>query len=601
VSLLLLLALAPAAATPAGLHGDDPVQRVAAAFQESCTSCHGGERPKAGLDLGGNPSELLARDPELWRELITRVEDGDMPPPPRAGDAPAPSLAPDARAALLADLRAASGPPSPPRAATLRRLTRFEYERCVEDLFGVRVEVEDVFPADAAAYGFDTVGDVMFLTDVVVERYFDAAQRVLEEVAASRRARARFEGEPEAVLRALLLRAFRRPPTEEEVQTRLALVEPTGGFAGGLRLRSALLSVLVSPHFLFRVEADRPGAEPRPLDPFELATRLAFTLWAQGPDDELLEAAGTGALLEVQVLRSQAQRLLRDPRSRALADGFASQWLRFREMPTRAVDFRVYRGFGDDLKRDLYEESALFFDALVREGLPVTELVAADWTYLNRRLAAHYGLPEVQGGKLRRTAVPPDQRGGVLAQGSTLTLTSHPTRTSPVLRGAWILEALLDAAPPPPPPDVGALPAAQAEAPTSVRERLEAHRADPACAGCHARIDPLGFALEAYDGVGRLREEDGGRPLDTRGTLPGGETLEGLSGLKTHLAANPERLAKALLERLFVYGIGRPSEAWDAPALDRALRATEAEGWSTRALVLELVTSEPFRTRGLRD
>jgi hypothetical protein len=388
---------------------------------------------------------------------------------------------------------------------------------------------------------------------------------------------------------------------EEEVQTRLALVDPTGGFAGGLRLRSALLSVLVSPHFLFRVEADRPGAEPRPLDPFELATRLAFTLWAQGPDDELLEAAGTGALLEVQVLRSQAQRLLRDPRSRALADGFASQWLRFREMPTRAVDFRVYRGFGDDLKRDLYEESALFFDALVREGLPVTELVAADWTYLNRRLAAHYGLPEVQGGKLRRTAVPPDQRGGVLAQGSTLTLTSHPTRTSPVLRGAWILEALLDAAPPPPPPDVGALPAAQAEAPTSVRERLEAHRADPACAGCHARIDPLGFALEAYDGVGRLREEDGGRPLDTRGTLPGGETLEGLSGLKTHLAANPERLAKALLERLFVYGIGRPSEAWDAPALDRALRATEAEGWSTRALVLELVTSEPFRTRGLRD
>ena len=300
------------------------------------------------------------------------------------------------------------------------------------------------------------------------------------------------------------------------------------------------------------------------------------------------------------MLRAEALRLLEDPRSRALADGFGAQWLRYREMPGRAVDFRVYKGFRDELKRDLYEESALFFDTLVREDHPVAELVAADWTFLNARLAKHYGLPEVKGAQLRRVAVPGDQRGGVLGQGSTLTLTSHPTRTSPVLRGAWILDALLDAPPPPPPPNVTALAAAPKEQALSVRERLELHRAEPSCASCHARIDPLGFALEAYDGVGRLRSEDGGRPIDSSGTLPSGAPVEGLAGLKAHLAAEPRRLAASLLERLFVYGIGRPSERWDAPALESALDACAPGSWSMRSVVLELVLSEPFRTRGVR-
>ena len=585
------VALGPLAA------GQDAVQRVRTAFAASCVECHSGERPKAGLALAGDPLDLVKAEPELWLELIERVELGEMPP---AGGGVSAGLEEPEREALVAALHELAGPPRPPRAATLRRLTRFEFERCVEDLFGLRVDTSATFPADATAYGFDTVGDVMFLTDVVVERYFDVAQEVLERVAADRRARARFEGEPRAVLEALLLRAFRRPPTREEVEARLALVDPPGPFAGGLRLRSALLSILVSPHFLFRVERDHGSEAPEALDPFELATRLAFLLWAQGPDEALLAQAASGALLGDEVLRAEALRLLEDPRSRALADGFGAQWLRYREMPERAVDFRVYKGFRDELKRDLYEESALFFDALVREDRPVAELVAADWTFLNARLAKHYDLPEVKGAHLRRVTVPGDQRGGVLGQGSTLTLTSHPTRTSPVLRGAWILDALLDAPPPPPPPNVTALAAAPKEQALSVRERLELHRAEPSCASCHARIDPLGFALEAYDGVGRLRSEDAGRPIDASGTLPGGAPVEGLAGLKAHLAAEPRRLAASLLERLFVYGIGRPSERWDAPALESALEACAPGSWSMRSLVLELVLSEPFRTRGVR-
>ena len=577
--------------------GEDALEQVRTAFASSCVECHSGERPKAGLELTGDPLEVAGAEPELWLELIDRVELGEMPP--ARGESPA-GLPQDARTALVAALHELAGPPEPPRAATLRRLTRFEFERCVEDLFGLRIDTSATFPADAAAYGFDTVGDVMFLTDVVVEKYFDVAQEVLERVAADRRARARFEGEPRAALEALLLRAFRRPPTPDELEARLALVDPPGPFAGGLRLRSALLSILVSPHFLFRVERDHGSDAPEALDPFELATRLAFLLWAQGPDEALLAQAASGALLRDEVLRAEALRLLEDPRSRALADGFGAQWLRYREMPGRAVDFRVYKGFRDELKRDLYEESALFFDTLVREDRPVAELVAADWTFLNARLAKHYGLPEVKGAQLRRVTVPGDQRGGVLGQGSTLTLTSHPTRTSPVLRGAWILDALLDAPPPPPPPNVTALAAAPKEQALSVRERLELHRADPSCASCHARIDPLGFALEAYDGVGRLRSEDGGRPIDSSGTLPGGAPVEGLAGLKAHLAAEPRRLAASLLERLFVYGIGRPSERWDAPALESALDACAPGSWSMRRVVLELVLSEPFRTRGVR-
>lgn len=566
----------------------------------ACIACHGGPVPESGLDLEGDLA-ALAEDGERWRDLLARVAAGEMPPPSSIGeeaDPDAPRLPDEQRARLLALGEQLAGPAAPPRASTLRRLTRFQFERSVEALLGVRYDAARTFPRDAAADGFDTIGDVMFLTDLLVEKYFDAAVDIANAAYADDATRERLAGEPRAVVERLLLFAFRRPPTESEVDGRLALVAD-----GDRPLHAVLLSILVSPHFLFRVESSHAAEQPLPLEPHELAARSSFLIWGSGPDAELLELAATGALVEDDVLRGQLARLLDDPRSRALADDFGAQWLGYRQILEAAVDFRTYEGFSDGLKRSMYEESARFVDTLVREDLPLVDLVAADWTFIDRKLAKHYGL-ELEPKGFERIQVADFGRGGLLGQGSVLTITSHPDRTSPVLRGAWVLDALLGTPPPPPPPDAGALPAergddAGKDSGPTVRARLELHRAEARCASCHARIDPLGFALEEFDGVGRLRATEKGAPVDALGVLPDGTEVEGARALGLYLAERPEALARAFVERLFVYGIGRAPEAWDEPALEAVLAAGAEREWRTRALIEAFVLSPPFRERGV--
>ncbi len=565
-----------------------------------CVNCHGGPEPERGLDLapGSALSEVLAGP--MAREALRAVETGFMPPASAGG------LDAETRAELVAALRASLPPAPASRAARIRRLNRREFDACIEAILGVRYDSTATFPADAAAHGFDNIGDVMFLNDVLVEKYVDAASEVLDVLFSDpdhgKRIGWRSPADDRDVLWRLVRRAFRRSPTEAEITDRMALVDPQA--PGAERLRLPLLATLLSPAFLFRVELDHAEATSQPLGPFELATRLAFLVEGRGPDERLIELASGGQILEDAVLASELDRLLDLPRNRSLGEAFGAQWLGVQGVRDHAVDFRVYREFNGPLGHSMHEEVVQFLLELLRTGAPLTDVIAADWTFANARLARHYGMTGVEGQRMQRVAITDPMRGGVLGMAAVLTVTSHPGRTSPVLRGAWILDTLLGDPPPPPPDDAGMLPPEKKKDKESgsgptVRERLELHRAAPACADCHARIDPLGFALEGFDGIGRRRKDEKGKPVDQRGVLPGGREVVGVAALKQVLLEQPERLALALAKALVAYGVGRDAEAGDEAALEEVVRACRAADWDSRVLLHAFVQSSVFRSRGV--
>ncbi|MFT5155332.1 MAG: hypothetical protein ACI841_005343, partial [Planctomycetota bacterium] len=393
-------------------------------------------------------------------------------------------------------------------------------------------------------------------------------------------------------LTVFLERAFRRLPTKQEIEARAKLL------AGEDGLRACVASTLLSPHFLFRVEEDRDQAEAWRVSTWELATRLSFLIWAAPPDDALRQAARDGSLYEEAVLSTQVERLLNDARSSALASRFAGRWLGFADLPTQAVDTRRFKGTGDYLKKSMLRESTLFFDAIVREDRSLLELVDSGSTFLNETLAKHYGIEGIKGGEMRLVEMSDRRRGGVLTQASVLTLTSQPLRTSPVMRGAWILDRLFGSPSAPPPPDAGSLPADdQLEDGLTLRQRLERHRSDAACAGCHARIDPLGFALENYDGIGRWRDEDHIGPIDARAKLPDGREVDGVVGLKDALLEEPAKIARGVSKALLVYALGRPVEPADEPVLVALVNELRETGWRARTLVHGITKSYPFQYR----
>lgn len=587
-------------------------------IERHCAGCHGGERPKAGVDLTlATEPEDLWEDAFTWSDVRSLVHAGDMPP---AGE-PVPE--PEERERLIAALDRFLMPPEDAAPysgrGTLRRLNRFEYDRTVRDLIGVSFDSSRTFPADSAGYGFDNVGDVLFLTPTLIEKYFDATEEVLDLLYAAPEALERvIVARPEdpdgsrvghrisareaarRTLEPLMTRAFRRPVSAEELEARLDVAGSAWGRGLGFEasLRPAIQSVLLSPNFLFRVEQDRADLAEWRISDWELATRLSYFLWSAPPDQELLDHAARGELSKDAMLVAQVARMLADPRAGALSESFAAQWLRFREVRTIAVDVRRYRPFRQNLRKAMYQESSLFFERIVREDRSVLELIDADWTYLNNILAEHYGIDGVQGSKMRPVSLEDRRRGGVLTQASVLTVTSYPLRTSPVVRGAYVLESILGTPPPPPPPNAGTLPDDDVQKDgLGFRERLERHRADPACAACHAKIDPLGFALESYDGIGAWRVEAQGLPIDTGAVLPDGRRIEGPIGLKDALLRDPEGFLAHLGERLFVYALGRPVEPADQPALELVLERARARGWRFHAFVEGVVLSHAFRHR----
>ena len=405
------------------------------------------------------------------------------------------------------------------------------------------------------------------------------------------------------IVSTLMRRAFRRPVDQKDLAAPLRFYAETRqreGFEAGIEM--ALRAVLMSPQFLFRIESEPAGAAPGTvyrIPDVELASRLSFFLWSSLPDDELLELAARGTLGQPQVLAAQTRRMLRDPRAGALVDSFAAQWLYLRNLDAVAPDGRLFVDFDHNLRQALRRETELLFESILREDRSVLDLLRADYTHLNERLAKHYGIPHVYGSQFRRVPLGPEsRRGGVLTHGSILTVTSHANHTSPVNRGNWVLGNILGTPPKPPPPNVPQLEAAAATGKIlSFREQIEKHRKSPACASCHNLMDPVGFAFENYDAIGRWRLDDGGVAIDASGNFPDGTAFTGAASLQQAILRRPELFVQTMVEKLLTYSLGRGVEHYDAPAIRAIVRAARPEDYRLSALVLGLVQSPPFQMR----
>ena len=404
------------------------------------------------------------------------------------------------------------------------------------------------------------------------------------------------------ILSTLMRRAYRRPVTDADLEKPLEFFRKARAdenFDAGIE--TALSAVLVSPHFLFRVEHDPGGVAPNSayrISDLDLASRLSFFLWGSIPDDELLATAERGDLHKPKVLEKQVRRMLADSRAVNLVRNFGEQWLHLRNLESITPDLRLFPDFDDNLRQALRAETELLFEDILREDRSITNLLKADYAFLNERLARHYGIPYVYGSRFRRVALDRDsERGGLLRQGSVLTVTSYATRTSPVIRGKWILENLIGTPPPPPLPDVPALRDNTVSATLSVRERLAEHRSNAACASCHNMMDPVGFSLENFDAVGRWRTLEEGQPVDASGGLPDGSKFTGVSGLESGLLNRPEVFAATLTEKLLTFALGRGVEYYDGPAIRKIVREAQAVDYRFSSIIVGIARSSPFTMR----
>ena len=399
--------------------------------------------------------------------------------------------------------------------------------------------------------------------------------------------------------------AYRRSVHTEDLKQLLTLYHQgaeTGGFEGGIRL--ALQKILVSPEFIFRMEFDPVGATPGQtykIDYFEMASRLSFFLWSSIPDEELLSHAEKGDLFDSMVLEAQVRRMLADKRSRALLSNFGGQWLFLRNMARIQPDPQAFPSFDENLRHSLAEETELVLETMLREDRSIVDLLDNDFTFINQRLARHYGIDGVYGTALRRVAITDPRRRGLLGQGSILAVTSYPNRTAPTIRGKWVMEQILGSPPPPPPADVPSLKDDATTRNMNMRERMEQHRANPSCAVCHRTMDPLGFALENFDGLGRWRDTVGGITIDASSVLPDGSKFDGPQGLRKVLLERKDQFIDTFTERLMTYALGRGVEEYDQPAIRRVTKAAADKGYSWSSIVLGIARSTPFQMRRASD
>jgi hypothetical protein len=446
---------------------------------------------------------------------------------------------------------------------------------------------------------------------ILMEKYLAAAEKIVAQAFASEELRKHIlVAVPEdndgyfqtarKVFRAFGDRAYRRPLRQDEMRRLMRFMEMADrngeSFEAGIKL--GLQALLVSPHFLFRIEADpdKKDAAAHPISEYELATRLSYFLWSTMPDEELFREARAGTLrknLEVQV-----RRMLKDPKARALVDNFAGQWLQTRNVKSATPDPGLFPSFDEPLRTAMQKETELFFENVLREDRSVLDFLDADYTFLNERLAKHYGIAGVKGAEFRKVSLKGTDRGGVLTQASILTITSNPTRTSPVKRGKWVLENIFGTPPPPPPPDVPELKEGKdTELKGSLRERMEQHRRDPGCATCHQRMDPIGFAFENFDAIGAWRTKDGKHAIDPAGTLPSGQSFKGPAELRVILKGKADLFARCLSEKLLTYALGRGTEPSDRCSIDEIARALAKNDYRFSSLVLAVVRCDPFQMR----
>jgi hypothetical protein len=612
-------------------------------LRQYCQGCHRGKAAVGGFDLQQFPSiEKIAEKPHIWDAALLRVRQHEMPPK----GAPAPTLEEREQFAawLESTLRAAAcaGGLKPGR-STIRRLNRDEYAATVRDLLNVHVNAGRALPSDGAGgEGFDNAAETLFLSPVHAEKYLEAAKFALEYGAKDPRSRARFltdtpvfefrrpqapqspegarrpppqpadraselaslgEDGARRILAVFLPRAFRRPVSGTELERYLALYRKAAaqGDSFDQAVLFALQGVLISPHFLFRVEDPNRSPEPRRVSDYELASRLSYFLWGSMPDQKLFELAAEGRLHEESVLNQQVVRMLKDEKVLGFAESFAEQWLGTRELGRDIKpDANLFPEYYDaEIQSAIRYEPIIFFQEVFAENLSLLNFLDSKFTVLTNKLQRHYGvvLEERLRQQPKRVDLPDGtRRGGLLGMAAVLAVSSLPTRTSPVLRGKWVLDALLGTPPPPPPPDVPELEEAHSgEAPKTVRERLERHRQNPVCAGCHDRIDPIGFGLENFDVLGRWREEDSGKPIDAKGVLPDGTTFDGPEELKRVLLERRDLFVRNLTAKMLGYALGRGLDNEDYCTVDQIVKQVKEQDYRAHALVLGIVNSVPFR------
>lgn len=577
-------------------------QHVLPALETYCFDCHDAASAKGDIDLESALTEKpLVRNRALWENVAERIRNGDMPP--KKKEQPSAEEKLQLRAWLAKevdhfDYASVRNPGFLPG----RRFTREEYNRTIRDLLGMDLRPADQFPMDfSGTSGFSNSANTLFLATAHLDRYLTSADLVVDQVRKNPEAWQQLLGKetPKAALARFAKRAYRRPLTAKEraqVEDRFAVAKKKG-LSEDDALAEAFKFVLVTPHFLLRVEdGGNRSKNDQPVGAYDLATRLSYFLWASTPDDDLLTAAGSNRLSDAKGIGAQVERLMDDPKSRALGDIFAGEWLGTHNVGPRIRKDPIDNPWcTESLMKAMRDESALFVHSLIKDNAPVARLLDARYTFLNEELAKYYRIPGVKGEKMRRVELKSEERGGIFGHASVLAATSFPDRTSPVVRGTWILTTLLGTPPPPPPPNVPEI-EGEGNSPRGVRtlrQRLQRHREAANCAGCHSQIDPLGFALENYGEFGQWR-----RGVDNHGTLPNGARFRGAAGLKLALIdTRLDDLGTQVIRKMLAYGLGRQLEFYDEATVLRIAAKLKPAGYPMRAMVKEIALSYPFTTK----
>ena len=577
-----------------------------------CYDCHTGEKAEGGvrvdfLGAGGKLEDHV----ELVDKILLVLKEQQMPP----ADAEQPDGAERVQTIEWIEQRLRQfdcGSASRPGRVTMRRLNRTEYNNTVRDLTGLDLRLANDFPSDDVGNGFDNIGDVLSLPPILMEKYLAAAKQIADEVMKSpdsaKKVFPRQASDPKNVddvveaaranASSFAQRAFRRPLEAGETERLFNLMRVAWDSNATKEeiMQTLITAILASPHFIYRVEEDDPQDfvdGVRPLNDFELASRLSYFLWSSMPDDPLLELAQEGKLHTAEQLHAEVDRMLADPKAKALVENFAGQWLQLRDLEAMSPDPAKFASFDATLRGSMRRETELLFSSILDENRSILELLGADYTYVDERLAKHYGIEGVSGKEFKKVDLM-GKRRGVLMHGSILLLTSNPTRTSPVKRGKWVLENLLAEPPPPPPPNVPELGAA-GETLGTLRQQMEQHRVNPNCAVCHVKMDAVGFGLENFDAIGAWRNADGREKIDPSGILPGGRTFSGPLDLVQILVEDKKaEFARCLSLKMLTYALGRGLGVADRCTISSIVDNLEKDDYRFATLIKSIVTSPPF-------
>lgn len=588
-------------------------------IKTECLDCHSGSTSEGELDLAAMLSHRpLVENLTVWRNIAQRIQLGDMPPPEEA------TLETAAKQKFenwfqktieQFDYNLVIQPGyTPPR-----RLTHSEYRHTIRDLMGVDLADTTKFPQDlSGSSGFKNSANTLFLQGSLFEKYSQSAEAIMSAVFAKKAPRlmelaksqilnpSKSHDKPEdqgkAILQAFCRRAFRRPATTKEINglQRIFLDELSHSPQFEPAIQKALTAVLVMPQFLLKIESRTQGSEPERINDFDLASRLSYFLWASMPDDELLQLAEQGSLSEPEILQSQVERMLKNKRSKTLGYVFGGQWLGFEDVGIRRRQDPIDNPWcTESLMTAMRAESALFLHSLIRNDRPLSELINARYTFLNEELAKHYRIRGITGEAMRKVNLKTQLRGGILTQASVLSITAFPDRTSPVVRGHWVLDTILGTPPPEPPPNVSEISEQVLERDDlSFREKVQQHSNDINCRSCHQEMDPIGFSLENYDNFGRYRTRQFGEKIDARGQLPDGTQFDGSEQLKNVLVSQRlPSLTRQITEKMLTYALGRQLEYYDEQTIRTIVKKTTENNYRFQSLIKSIINSQPFLYR----